>query len=115
LVDKNKVADELMNEFVKKINDSATFFEGWTRSIQFVFKDINVGYWFKVGNDGHVEKLEKVIKDKKESDGLLIYKSIELLKGLMDKSVGAQSALGSGDLQVEGAMGDLVKLNLAFS
>ncbi len=114
MVDKEKMAAELMNEMVKRINDSAEMMADWGKAFQMVFTDINTGYWLKVAMNGKVEKLEKVIKDKTES-AAVISCSVNTFKGLMNKTIGAQSALGSGELKVDGPMSELLKLNLVFS
>ena len=115
MVDSNTIAEDTMNEFIKKINDNAESMADWGKAIQFIFADINVGYWFKVANDGHVEKFEKVIKDKNESNATLTFKTPMVLKDVLEKKTNAQTALGIGDVKVDGSINDLLQLNLVFS
>ena len=114
MVDKNKLAEDLMNEMAKRINESAEMMADWGKAFQLIFPDINTGYWLKVKMDGHVEALEKVTKDKSQS-AAVITMEVLTFKGLMDKSLGAQSAMASGALKVEGPLSELLKLNLVFS
>ena len=114
MVDKDKQAEELMNEVVKRINESAEAMEGWGKAFQMFFTDINTGYWVKVAMDGHVEKFEKGMKDRKESAAVISI-DVDTFGGILNKTTGAQEAMNKGKIKIDGGLAELIKLNLIFS
>ena len=109
-----KIAEEYVNKIVQNIKDSQEVFEGWNKAMQIIFTDLKIGYWIKIDKTGAIEKLEKGIKDQKESD-LVLNVDVNTFKGVLDKTISPTSALGSGKLSLsKGSMAEAVKLSTAF-
>jgi putative sterol carrier protein len=109
---KQKLAEELANRMAERINQYAEVMSGWGKAFQLIFTDADVGYWFKVGMDGKLEKLEKAIK----SDQAVVTLSwdTETFKGILDKELNAQSAYVGGKIKVDGPTMELLKLQILF-
>jgi hypothetical protein len=107
-------AEEVFKAFVQRINENAELLEGWSKAIQIVFDDTKTGFWLKIGQNGSVEKTENGIKDKKEYDFAMNFKSPAILSGILDQTNNAQNSFLAGDIKVDGSLNDLLKLNPIF-
>ena len=103
-----------MNKLVQNINDAGEALEGFDKTIQFIFDDITVGFWVKIGKAGGIEKLEKLIKNEKESEIILNFSDPETLWGIFEKDINPPSVLGSRMKITKGNLSDLMTLNAAF-
>ncbi len=114
---KEKLAEDVINTITKTINDNYEVMENWGKAFQMVFNDINVGYWIKVAIDGHVEKVEKGSESAlktKEAVVTMHFDTAGTLKGLLEKTISAQTAMSQGQLKVDGPISELIKLQLIF-
>ncbi len=110
---KQKLAEELINRLIEKINYNAILFEGWGKAFQIMFTDINVGYWIKVAMDGNVEKTENAIK--KNEAVATIYWTTDTMRDVFDKKIGPMEAMNTGAIRIDGALTELLKLNPILS
>ena len=100
----------------KGLTSSAELLEGYTKILQFIFTDTNTGYWFKIETDGHVKKVENVVKSKEEYDVSLLFSNPTILAGLLDKSISPQAAMFEKTFKIDkGGIADLLKLGVAFA
>jgi hypothetical protein len=115
MVDSFKLFDEVMNRFFQICKENYEVLENWGASVQFVFTEINAGYWFKIAKDGKIEKIEKTIKDKKQADLTMIFRKPENLQAAIDKKTTGKELMASGDLKFEGSMENLLRLAPLFA
>jgi putative sterol carrier protein len=110
--EKKKIADDIMNELAKKLNESKDLTEGWGKAIQIVFTDIETGYNVKFAMDGSIEKTEKkpLSAIKPEDAEATCYCTVDDLKDIIDGKVSAMEAMGSGKFRIEGKLDALMKL-----
>lgn len=110
--DKEKVADELMKVFEKRLNETPELAEGWGKAAQCVFTDIGIGYRFKFAMDGTIEKIEKkpASEIKPEDAEATIHCKLDTLKDVVDGKLNAMEAMGMGLFRIEGKMEALMKL-----
>lgn len=110
--DREKVADELMKVFEKRLNETPELAEGWGKAAQCVFTDIGIGYRFKFAMDGTIEKIEKKTASeiKPEDAEATIHCKLDTLKDVVDGKLNAMEAMGMGLFRIEGKMEALMKL-----
>jgi putative sterol carrier protein len=110
--EKRKIADEIIKELEKRLNENKDLAEGWGKAIQLVFTDIETGYRMKFAMDGTIEKIEKkpASEIKLEDAEATSYCAVYDLKEIFDGKVSAMEAMGSGKFRIEGKMDALLKL-----
>ncbi len=112
---KEKHAEDLIRTIVDKINSHSDKLKGWTGAFQIVFKDANTAYLIKVSDNGTVEKAQKTAVDTKNSDTMAgIITTTDTLQSVLDGTTSPISAVVKGQIQVEGSLGNLMKLGAAF-
>jgi putative sterol carrier protein len=104
--DLNKLAEDMMQIVLKKLNDSKSANAEWGKTINMTFSDIDVTYALKYANDG------SVTCEKKSADDAIVNLSIAVpdLKKIMDGEIGGSAAFHDGLMQVEGDLMSLMKL-----
>jgi putative sterol carrier protein len=113
MVDKNKQALDIVNVVVGKINSCAELNEGWGKTLQLWFTDMNVGYCINVAMEGNVKNVEKVsAKQKKE---VTFSMPVQTFVDIVNKVTSSKEAMNSGKLEVDGAVPDLIKVGQFFS
>ena len=111
-IEKKKIADDIMKHMEKKLNENKDLAEGWGKTIQTVFTDIETGYRMKFAMDGSIEKIEKkpASEIKLEDAEATVYCTVDDLKDIIDGKVNAMDAMGAGKFRIEGKMDALMKL-----
>jgi putative sterol carrier protein len=109
---KEKQAEDLIKTIVEKINANSEKLKGWSGSFQIVFKDANGRYLIKVSSNGKVERVEKNAKS--EESVATITTTTEILQSILDGQTSPILAMMKGQIQVEGSIGNLMKLGAAF-
>ncbi len=110
--EREKQAEALIKTIVEKINGNSEKLKGWSGSFQIVFKDVNLVYLIRVSEEGKVERVEKDAKN--ENVVATIKTTTETLQSVLDGATSPISAMLKGQIQVEGSIGNLMKLGAAF-
>lgn len=114
--EKRRLADDLVQDITKRIDDNAEKTKGWGKAIKLVFTDIDVAYWMKFSMDGTVETVEKGnsnLPQTKESVATLNM-STDTLKGLLNGSISPVGAFLRGTIKIQGSIDALMKLAAPF-
>ncbi len=109
---KEKLAEDLVKEMTKRINENAEMLENWGKTFQLVFSDINVGYLFTITMKGEVGKVEKAIR--KEDAIVTLTQSTDTLKDIFDGKLTPIAAAQMGKVTIDGPLMELAKLQVIF-
>ncbi len=115
-MEKEKVADTLMENLKEKLNSMANSNKGWNKKMQVCFSDINTGYLIHVGEDGTVKSFDKnPLKDGKgEPADATVYMTVDVIEGITKKEINPMMAMMQGKIRLEGDMGVITKLASIF-
>jgi len=80
-------------------------FENYNKIVQFIFPDIGLKMYMKIGN----AKLDEITEGEIESD-LKVTMDTSVFFGIMDKTESPMAAYSSGKLKTVGEVPDLLKL-----
>lgn len=111
-----KLAEEVMAEFAKRINEHSSELKDWGNAFRLYFVDADIAYWIKLSMEGKVENIEKggmnLIK-KKKALATVNLKAVTL-KNVFDGVDNIMGAAHGGRLQIEGSTDALMKLAPVF-
>jgi len=114
--EKKKIADDVMKEMEKKLNENKDLNEGWGKTVQVIYTDIETGYQVKYAMDGSVEKVEKkpASECKLEDAEATVFCTVDDIKDIIDGKTNAMEAMGTGKFRIEGPLTALMKLGPAI-
>jgi putative sterol carrier protein len=114
--EKKKIADDVMKHMEKVLNENKDLNEGWGKSDQVIFTDIETGYWIKFAMDGSVEKMVKkpASEIKLEDAEATVSCTVDVIKDVMDGKTNAMEAMGEGKFKIDGPLAALMKLGPAI-
>ncbi len=114
--EKKKIAEDIMKEMEKKLNENKDLNEGWGKSVQVMYTDIETAYLIKFAMDGSVEKVEKkTASEFKLEDGqATVFCAVDDIKDIIDGKTSAMEAMGTGKFRIEGPIDALMKLGPAI-
>jgi hypothetical protein len=109
-------AEEVMKNLLKYHEENSFALVGVDQTLQFVFTDENIGWWWKIAPDGTIEKIEKTIKPKDQNDVAFIFAKADCLQALLDKKKSLKDMMPTGEFKFEAKeMGYLLKLQPFFT
>jgi putative sterol carrier protein len=108
--DLNKLAGELIQTVVKRLNDGKSSNTDWCKTVNLTISDIDETYALKYAMDG------SVTCEKKSADDAIVTLILEVdtLKKVLSGDLNGAEAYHSGLFQVEGDLMSLMRLNAAF-
>ncbi len=111
-MEKEVLADTLMEMFKERLNALANINKGWNKSIQFFLDDISIGYFIRFKEDGTVSYVDKIPleKGKVESANVTVHLTVDVMDRIMKREIHPVMALTQGLLQVEGELSVLSRL-----
>ncbi len=117
MAEKNKLADELIKDITKRIDQNAEKTKGWGKAIKLVFTDIQVAYWAKLAMNGTIEAVEKGSPNQLQTKEAVatLNMSTDTLAGLLNGSISPVAAFLKGNIKIDGSIDALMKLATAFS
>lgn len=80
--------------------------QGFTKTMQFTFPDLNTSYLFRIEN-GAVKEFSETSLEKPD---ILVTSASDTLLAILNKKMSSMSAYTTGKLKVRGSMKDLLKL-----
>jgi len=83
-----------------------TAFQGFNKSVQFLFPDLNVAYVMTVTGGVVTDFREGTVK----TPGILLSMDSETFLGIQNKELVGATALGQGKITITGIVGDLLLL-----
>ena len=86
--------------------ETRSAFQGFTRSIQFIFTDLQRNFALSIAQDGNATLTEESLP---QPDITVTTKS-DILAGILDRTVNPELAFVTRKLKVSGSMEDLLKL-----
>ena len=109
--EKEKIADGVMKEMEKRLNENKDLTEGWGKTVQTVFTDIGIGYQIIFAMDGSVHSEKKSASETKLEDAeATVFCTVDTLKDVLDGKANAMEAMAAGRFKIEGGMNALMKL-----
>jgi len=116
MAEKKKLADDLIRNVTKKINDNAEKSKGWGKALKLVFTDIDSTYWMKLSMDGTVETVEKGSSTELQTKEAVatLEMTTDTFAGLLNGSVSPVGAFLKGAIKIKGSIDALMKLASAF-
>ena len=109
--EKKKIAEDIMKEMQNRLNADKDLLEGWGKTVQVVFTDIETGYRLKFAMDGSVEPEKAPASEIKDADAAgTVYCTVQTLKDVVDGKTSAMEAMNSGLFRIEGGLDAMVKL-----
>jgi putative sterol carrier protein len=81
-------------------------FQGFTRSIQFVFPDLQRNFALRIAQDGSAALAEETVPQ----PDIKVTTSSDTLAGILDRKVNPELAFVTRKIKVTGSMEDLLKL-----
>ncbi len=109
-------AEVVMKRMLEYAEENSFLLVGVDESLQFVFTDENIGWWWKIAPDGKIEKNEKAIKPKGQYDLAFIFAKADCLEALLDKKKSLKDMMPSGEFKFDvKEMGFLMKLQPFFT
>lgn len=107
-----KIAEDIIKNTEKILNENKDLNEDWGKSVQMVFKDIETGYRFTFAMDGTIGKIEKKPSSeiKLEDAEATVFCTVGDLKDIIDGKLNAMEAMGAGKFKIEGKLDALMKL-----
>lgn len=113
-MEKETLADTVMETLKEKLNSMADSNKGWNKKIQVCFSDINVAYLVHIGEDGTVIQFDKKPLEEAESADVAVHTTVDVLDGIMKRETNAMMAVMQGKIRIDGDMSVLTKLASAF-
>lgn len=114
-MNKEELADNVMETFIGKLNSMADANKGWNKKIQLCLEDIEKAYIIQIGDDGTVEHSDKKpLQEKDESADASVYTTVDTINGILKKEVNPMMAVMQRKVRIEGDMGVITKLSSAF-
>jgi putative sterol carrier protein len=86
--------------------ETRSAFQGFSRSIQFVFSDLQRNFALSITQDGSATLTEETIPQ----PDIKVTTSSDILAGILDRTVNPELAFVTRKLKVSGSMEDLLKL-----
>jgi putative sterol carrier protein len=86
--------------------ETRSAFQGFTRSIQFIFTDLQRNFALSIAQDGNATLTEESLP---QPDITVTTKS-DVLAGILDRTINPELAFVTRKLKVSGSMEDLLKL-----
>ncbi len=116
MTEKKKLADDLIQNVTKKINDNAEKSKGWGKALKLVFTDIGTTYWVKLSMDGTVETVEEGSSTELQTKEAVatLEMTTDTFAGLLNGSVSPVGAFLKGAIKIRGSIDALMKLASAF-
>jgi len=114
--EKKKIAEDIMMKMEKRLNENKDLNEGWGKSVQVIYTDIETGYQIKFAMDGSVERVERKAASecKPEDAQATFFGAVDHIKYIIDGKISAMEALGTGKFRIEGPLEALKKLGPAI-
>lgn len=111
-MEKEMLADTLMETFKERLNALADINKGWNKKIQFCLDDINIGYVIQFKEDGTVGYVDKksLEKGKVLPADVTVHLTVDVMDRIMKKEIHPVMALTQGLLRVEGELSALSRL-----
>jgi putative sterol carrier protein len=114
-MEKEELADNLMETFKERLNAVANSNKGWNKKIQVVVDEISTGYLLQMGDDGTVKSMDKyTLKGAPEPADATIHMNTEVMEGILEKRVNPVMAMTQGLIRIEGDMSALTRLGPVF-
>jgi hypothetical protein len=109
-------AEAVMKRMLDYHEENSFLLIGVDKSLQFVFTDENIGWWWKIAPDGKIEKNEKTIKPKDQYDTAFIFAKADCLEALLDKKKSLKDMMPSGEFKFDTKeMGTMLQLQPFFT
>jgi putative sterol carrier protein len=86
--------------------ETQSTFQGFARSIQFVFPDLQRNFALSIAQDGNATLTEETVP----KPDIKVTTSSDILAGILDRTVNPELAFITRKLKVSGSMEDLLKL-----
>ncbi len=86
--------------------ETRTAFQGFTRTIQFKFTDLQRTFALSIAQDGNATLTEETVPQ----PDIIVTTSSDTLAGILDRKVNPELAFITRKLKASGAMEDLLKL-----
>jgi putative sterol carrier protein len=86
--------------------ETRSAFQGFARSIQFMFPDLQRHFALRIAQDGHATLTEETVPQ----PDITVTTSSDTLAGILDRTVNPELAFITRKLKVSGSMDDLLKL-----
>jgi putative sterol carrier protein len=86
--------------------ETQSAFQGFARSIQFVFPDLQRNFMLGIAQDGHATLTEETVPQ----PDIKVTTNSDTLAGILDRNVNPEIAFMTRKLKVSGSMEDLLKL-----
>ncbi len=114
-MNKEELADNLMETFIGKLNSMADSNKGWNKKLQLCLEDIETVYIIQIGDDGTVEHSDKKpLQEKDESADASVYTTVDAINGILKKEINPMMAVMQRKVRIEGDMSVITKLASAF-
>jgi putative sterol carrier protein len=86
--------------------ETRSAFQGFAKSIQFVFPDLQRTFALRIAQDGNATLTEETVPQ----PDITVISSSDILAGILDRKVNPELAFLTRKLKVSGSMEDLLKL-----
>ena len=115
IMNKEELADNVMETFIGKLNSMADANKGWNKKIQLCLEDIETAYIIQMGDDGTVAQSDKKpLQEKDESAHASVYTTVDTINGILKKEINPMMAVMQRKVRIEGDMSVITKLSSAF-
>ncbi|MEM3704151.1 MAG: SCP2 sterol-binding domain-containing protein [Candidatus Bathyarchaeia archaeon] len=109
--DKKALAENIMKEIQRRLNEVKELNAGWGKAVQQVFQDIGIAYRIKFAMDGTAEIEKKPASEIKLKDAeATVFCNVEDLQKILEGKLNAMEAMSSGVFKIEGSLDALLKL-----
>ncbi len=86
--------------------ETRSAFQGFTRTIQFMFTDLKRSFALRIAQDGNATLTEEAV----QQPDIVVTTSSDILAGILDRTVNPELAFITRKLKASGKMEDLLKL-----